>query len=157
MTAASDFTKFIKGVEADVKRSGDNASLKRLGQFALEIIRDRTREGFGVPKSGGAEKPLKKLSPAYRKQRRGMKLSSFTTPDKSNLTLSGAMLASLRVFTKKGELTISPTGTDKKGISNQDKANWQEDLGRIFLRLSQDEMERVTEFYQTEILDKLLK
>lgn len=157
MTAASDFTKFIKGVEADLKRSGDNASLKRLGQYALEIIRDRTRAGFGVPVQGGKQKRLPALSDSYKKRRRGMKLSPFTKPSKSNLTLSGAMLASLRVSTRKYEVIISPSGNDAQGVSNQDKANWQEDLGRIFLRLSKDEMELITLFYQTEILDKNIK
>jgi hypothetical protein len=42
-------------------------------------------------------------------------------------------------------------------VSNQDKANWQEAKGRIFLRLSDSEIEQVNRFYQDEILDKTIK
>lgn len=157
MTFKSDFAKFIKGVEQDAKQAGSASALKQLGNYALRLIRDRTRDGFGVKKVGGPEKELKKLSPRYIKARRGMKLSQFTSPSTSNLTLTGAMLASLRVFTKNFQITIHPTGSDRKGISNQKKADWNEEKGRVFLRLSDTEIKAVTDFYNNEILTKTIK
>lgn len=150
-------TKFIKDVEAKAKASGSSQSLKTLGAYALNLVKDRTRAGFGVPAVAKPQEKLGALSSRYIRARRGMKLSRFTSPEKSNLTLTGSMLASLKVFVGRFKLDIRPTGSDKKGVSNQDKANWQEDQGRIFLRLSDTEIAKVTEFYQTQILDKIIK
>ena len=83
-----------------------------------------------------------------------MRLSPYTSPSKSNLTLTGSMLESLVFKAGKGKVTIEPSGRDSKGVSNVKKAEWQEEQGRIFLRLSVTEMKQVTEFYQKQILDK---
>lgn len=156
MTFKNDISKFLSQLEKDAKESVSSRNLKLIGNFAISLIKERTRKGFGVPKTGAREKKLKRLSPRYITARRGMKLSRFTSPSKSNLTLTGAMLASLRVISARAKLSIRATGNDRKGVSNEDKVGFQEKMGRIFLRLSADELEQVVDFYDKQILNKTL-
>lgn len=89
--------------------------MKALGQYAADLIRLRTRLGYGVTDTGAKRQRLKKLSPitvAFRKQARKMgELSDQTTPGKSNLTYSGQLLDSIKSkISTQGQVVVGPTG-----------------------------------------------
>ncbi len=87
----------VKRWDKQLRDSVSARQMKLLGNEAIRLIQERTRRGYGVEKDGGPQRRLKRLSSAYIKQRRRMRLSQFTTPGKSNLTRSGRMLAGLRL------------------------------------------------------------
>lgn len=148
----------IKQISDDLKKTGNKQPMNLLGNYALNLIRDRTRKGFGVPGVGQSQEKLKALSANYIKYRKKTKLSPFTSPGKSNLTKTGSMLASLRVVqTKNFGFTIAPTGKNKSGISNAEVAGHVEENGRPFLYLSNTEIEKVIKFFEENILNKYLK
>jgi len=134
---------------------------KELGDVAdetVEIIKKRTRAGYGVDDNHGSKSKLDPLSPEYKKQRKKMKLSHKARWNKSNLTKTGSMLDSLESKVKDLSFTISPKGRDNGGVKNTDKTRWQEEKGRTYLRVSRIEINRITKLIQkklTKIIDKL--
>ena len=131
--------------------------MRLLGNYAPNLIRDRTRKGFGVPHAGGSKEPLKALSANYIqwRQKNKRKLSKFAKPSKSNLTRTGRMLESLRVIeTKNFGFTIAPTGQSKEGAKqrhctpSRKKVLKQKGIVKTFLYLSQEEINQCIKFYE---------
>ena len=153
MTQKVDLSKAKAKIEAKLKQITDTNILKTLGTEAIRLIKERTRQGLGVKENFGNTTKLARLSDEYIEQRKRMRLSPFTTPTTSNLTLSGRLLASLRVTTKNKAVEIAPTGTNRNGVSNQDIANFQAEAKkpRIFLNLSGSEFKELILFYKRKI------
>ena len=155
-----------------------------MGQIVDEatiIVRRRTLLGFGVAADGSRRQKLKKLADSYIEQRAGkavyftdkqgrvrriptssrfrsrLKLSPKTTPGKSNLTLTGQLLDSLRGFvTGPGRGEIRPVGLRSDGLSNEDVARFVDEAGRPFLHLSDNEIKQL-EIFAGELFEALLR
>jgi hypothetical protein len=156
----SDLQKFVGNLRESIEELTDRNQLSKLGEFLVEKIRIRTRLGSGVTNNLDNKSRLNSLSEKYvllRKKFRGLgELSSLTTPTKSNLTLSGSMLDSLKVKNiDRNSITIGADGFDRNGISNEDKTEYQEDMGRIYLRLSIQEVKQARIFWLRNFSDLL--
>lgn len=121
----------------------DKSLMDEIGREVVDIVKTRTRKGFGVKNNLGPQKPLKALSPKYKARRKLLqaqgKLSSKTTPNRSNLTKSGDMIDSTYYKTTKNTVTVSP-----KGAKNRKKAKYQAEAGRVAYNLSKSENRRIT-------------
>jgi hypothetical protein len=151
--ATLDLEKIFAKLKKNVKRSFSAREMNKIGNFIVEEIRSRSRAGYGVKTPGGAEKKFKGLNAAYIKQRRRMRLSSFTTPSTSNITRSGRLLAGLRYKTKDGGARIEPSGTSREGVDNTKIAEYLADQGRPFMNLSKYQMDRLLKFIKKEIIN----
>lgn len=68
-------------------------TLEDIGKKASDMIRVRTRLGYGLKEKGSLkQKKLEKLSKGYKSYRKRNKPPGPTTPAKSNLTYTGDML-----------------------------------------------------------------
>ena len=122
--------------------------MKPIAQKVLETVRDRTRAGYGVNDSNQIE-PLKGLAETTKARRRSFKrLSRFTTPEKSNLTMTGDMLRSLRAEVGKGNIKLVFTNTDAANKEEYARAG-----GRPFATLSQSEVTEIVKFY-SDLINK---
>ena len=146
MTAAADLNKVIGTLQRNFSRPLKKKELQKIGDLSAELIRRRTRDGFGVAKTGGRRRRLNSLSEQYIAFRRRFRsLSTDTSPSKSNLTLTGQMLASVQTIkvrrgTKGKALVLVAT----KGRKNIKKAEFNADSGRIFMNLSKRELKDIT-------------
>lgn len=158
-----DFTSKLKNV---VKQAASRKELEAIGNFAADLIRKRTRLGYGAPKgeAGAVERfRLAALSQGwirFRKTTGASWLSEFTRAGKSNLTFTGQMLDSLGVVrVKAGSVTIGPKGyrTDpfSRGLSNEQVANFVAKKGRPFNNLTRPELAQVKRFYRNQFGDLL--
>jgi len=156
---ANDPTKDIKELMKKLEKAREELqdNVVEVGNEAADLIRKRTRLGYGVSEQGGKKTRLKKLDDGnpkkpYTKRRRQLELSGNTTPAKSNLTQSGAMLDDLEATkTSKGKAEI-----DFKTEESKDKAKWNTDKGRPFNNLSKSEYNQLKEIIQKKI-EKILK
>jgi len=113
------------------------------------IIKVRTQLGKGVSENGGKLAPLKRLeNERYRELRKTSdKLSSNTTPGRSNLTATGQLLDAIRGDRSGTEFRFffqSKRTTDLSGrtskATNQDIVRGQEAQGRPFFFLAKTEL-----------------
>ena len=164
--------KAILEIQAEINKAVDRVksrqNMQKIVDEAAVIIRRRTLLGFGVPVDGRKRERLKKLSSSYIEQRKGqavyftsksgkvirvptsakfrsrMSLSTKTTPSKSNLTLTGQLLDSLKgTVTGFGRGVIKVTGQRDDGGTNEDIASFVDDNGRPFLHLSNNEIKQL--------------
>lgn len=135
------------------------SSLRPLGKFAIDLIVKRTRLGYGVDDNFGIKSRLKSLSQRYIEFRKQYpRLSGSTRPTKSNLTLTGQMLGSMKVLrVVDNKIVLGPSGNRNDGLSNAEIAGFQEDQGRIFNRLSGLEYKQLIRFYRKNFGDLLKK
>lgn len=146
------FTKSLK--DAVSPKALDAVTLK-LAASALDTIRRRTREGYGVARDGASKQKLKRLSAAYIEHRRRSRLSSFTSPAKSNLTFTNDLLGSMFVRRQGfADYTISFRGRHRSGISNAKLAEYVSEE-RPFMHLSKDEDRKLSELSRREF-DRLV-
>ena len=82
--------KKLKKMSKNLVKESDDY-IDEAADMSAKEIRDRTKRGFGVEKDGGSKQKLKKLSPAYVKQRRKQGLTQ-----KSRLGRSDEMLDSIK-------------------------------------------------------------
>lgn len=160
-------TKFNAAVQEALRKIGSPTNMKKFGETAADIVRLRTRLGFGVSDDNAEKARLKPLSKSYKDFRKG-KIAFFTTPDgrvvpykpnsaptlhpdtsptKSNLTFTGQMLDSLGVVSvRQGEALIGPRGNRTKSpLSNKQVAKYVTAQGRAFNNLSKVENKRMAE------------
>lgn len=167
------FIKLSKKLLNITKELEQRQSMQLIVKEAEIIIRRRTLLGFGVPSPGGVRARLEKLSDSYKEQRRGkvvffrdkdgrvrrvptssqfksrLKLSNKTTPGKSNLTLTGQMLASLRgKVTGVGKGIVEPTGSRIGGMTNKEIATFVQENGRVFMNFSNNEIRQLQIFVE---------
>lgn len=158
------FNSIIKRIEKTILDAVKPNALKPTAEFAANVVVKRTRLGYGVDASNAAKKKLAKLSKRYVEKRKIFDgLSELTRPNKSNLTRTGQMLASVKPFIKDGEIIIKPTGRRNDGKNNYDIAQYNQIGGmnrppRIFMNISQLEFAQTVRFYRktfTTLLRKL--
>lgn len=167
------FAKVSKNLLKITSELAQRQPMKLIVKEAEIIIRRRTLLGFGVSSPGGPRSKLDKLSETYKEQRRGkviffrdkdgrvrrvptsskfksrIKLSEKTTPGKSNLTLTGQMLASLRgKVTGLGKGIIEPTGSRTEGMTNKQIATFVQENGRVFMNFSNNEIRQLQIFVE---------
>lgn len=155
----NDLKKFLKKIEKTLDEAKKKPVMQSLAEEAVRLIVKRTRLGYGVTRNLGTRSNLKRLKASYIKQRKSFKsLSTSTRPGKSNLTLTGDMLSSVKVISiKDGKVSIGPTGNNRYGESNQNIAEWNADRGRTFNRLSLNEFNQLRRFYRKNFGDLLKK
>lgn len=106
--------KAMKRITNNVEASLSVDVMRQIGEFACTVIARRTRLGYGVHGEGEKKESLDGLSPkyvAFRQKYKGA-LSPLTTAKRSNLTMTGQLIDSLKVvraYLKR--VTIGPTGT----------------------------------------------
>lgn len=161
---SSDPTRSLRNIFSRIKKA-TGASISRqqmqaLGEEAVNLVVKRTRLGYGVPNQFGEKSKLRGLSGQYIKFRTQFKnLSSTTTSGRSNLTLTGQMLDSVRVITAQdGKVRFGPTGgRSDTPFTNAQVAYFQEQQGRIFNRISQLEYQQLLRFFRRNFGDLLQK
>ena len=122
----------------------DPRFMNDVGKLARDVIRKRTRLGYGVEKEGGKKEKLEKLSKPYIKQRKKyLKLSSGASATKSNLTQTGHMLRSMIWRITRSSIIVQFSNPFAK-----DKAGWAHDGAkkrppRPFMFLSKLEIKQV--------------
>jgi hypothetical protein len=84
-------------------------------------------------------------------------LSNLTTPSKSNVTFTSEMLNSLKAFARAGKITIQPSGTRSDGKTNKQIVAFLSNQGRIFLNLSDNEINQLAQFIEAELIKVLKK
>ena len=179
---ADPIKKLQIAIRKCVEDQGKTQNMQRHADFTADLIRKRTRLGFGVDVAGGPRRKLKPLSESYKSTRRneafffkkqknsgeivtlraqiqgGGKrhpdLSSRTQPGKSNLTFTNQMLESLKgKATRSFEFRVEPTGTRSDGKTNAEVAAFVESQGRRFLNLSNNELKQLQEILRRDFLD----
>lgn len=151
MSTKQDIKKLLAKLVDIQEELTKKSSMEDLGEEAAELIRKRTRLGYGVEKQGGSKKKLKKLSPSYKEMRKKHKPAGPTTAAKSNLTYSGEMLDDLQaVKAKEGTVEVGFKNKDAK-----DKAGWVS-KDRPFNNLSKAEKKQLQQLLK-EKLEKAIK
>lgn len=158
----ADPIRSLKNVMKKIKDATNSAvtaeQLIPVGEFAVGIIVKRTRLGYGVDTQFGAKKALKALSNPYKEFRKGFSgLDNRTTPSKSNLTLTGQLLDSVKLIrAQNGRVVFGPTGVRRGGtLTNLRVAAYQEGQGRRFNRISDLEYKQTLRFYRRQFGDLL--
>lgn len=169
----------MRALQESVKELKKPENMMKFGGQIKEMVRIRTRVGFGVDVTGGSKHPMKPLSPGYIEQRQKMQsgaasrsnskslkghakrdavhaaggLYPETTPSKSNLTRTGQMLNSVDVKSVgTGRVTVGPTGSRSDSEhSNAQIAEFQEAKGRSFNKLSDIELKRLNDSVKTQL------
>jgi hypothetical protein len=150
MSATTDIARFLKDCFKVFDKFGDKAAMTAIAKAAAEMIRVRTRLGYGVPGDNKERQKLKTLSDGYklfRKKHRG-ELYDETTAAKSNLTFTGQLLNSLKEKKiTKNSATVGATGTRKgESLTNEKLSEYVEEKGRPFIYLSNLENKKLETF-----------
>jgi len=157
-----DFATFIKKNIATLETK---ESMKILAELAAELIRKRTRLGYGVETLGAARKKLKPLDEDYVKIRKRKGVSNQTTSKKSNLTSTGQLLDSISITKLSGkQASVGPTGSREGGaltkdgdaLTNSELAEFVTEAGRPFNNLSNNELKQLQQM-AVKIIEEALK
>lgn len=155
------FKRFLTNLKASFSFDNDNKRMKTIGLFAMEIVKRRTRLGYGVDISSERRVSLESQHPHSEfyqdvRYRFRSELSSSTEPDKQNLTFSGQMLDSLDVIKVSGGFaTIGHKGRRDDGKSNETIASHNVDRGYFWMSLTKPEQRQVQRFIRNGLVDKL--
>ena len=181
MATNDAFKNVQKRIEKSTRDALTDPSLNRLAQKIAKQIAKRTQLGKGVDASGNP-KALKKLSPSYKEIRKGNliihknkngntvaykpkkkpRLSSLTTPSKSNLTATGQLLKAIVgryagnkliieiLENRSRELFGGPAKTTHKKIVDHQKKQ-----GRDFFKFTNFEKRLIASELRKLILKKL--
>lgn len=178
--AAKELNKILNKALNEIQ---SESFIGELADESEELVRKRTRLGFGVDTPGGKKKKLEPLKDSYVQQRRNkvafykdsqkithpitkvtrkMTLGKGTRPKKSNLTRTGQMLEELTSKIKRTAGRILITLTFKSSESRQ-KAEYahkgsENRKKRIFMNLSKAEGNQIIKRVRakvTEIIRKL--
>lgn len=177
--AKVDLSKFDAKIKSLIKEFSSQSNMEKIGEYAAERIKTRTRLGRGVEKDGAQPKPLKKLSQSYRDQRKGKigfytvgtganrivvpfepskkpNLSNATSPTKSNLTFSGQLLDSITVLRKTASSVFLGFKSNRSdGKTNKEIAEFVS-KERPFFHLSAPEKNGLKKYIQ-ELLNGIIK
>jgi len=144
-----------KKIVSQVVDSIDSQDMTMLGKFIANMIKVRTRLGFGVRENGVEREKLKELKGRPRPYKSTIhqreldsekgRLSKETTPTKSNLTRSGRLLDSFKVVAKKLGVIISIPDTSRPDsrATNAEIARYNEEKGRPFFHVSSSEIRQI--------------
>jgi hypothetical protein len=132
-----DFSKLIEGM---LQKAKSPEVSRVIGEKVVDIIRTRTRRGYGVTGSNLTRlKPLSKLHVEFRKTQR---LHPETSPGTSNLTLTGELLDSMTVKSSRNGFSIF-----FKGARNEKVVGHVSET-RPFFGLAKSETEEITNFFR---------
>lgn len=147
----SDLKKQMqKAINQAAEEAKQPSNMRKLGQMVADMVRLRTRLGYGVRDTGRPRQRLKPLSEGYRAQRKRGDLAGETSANKSNLTRKGKLLDSLDVTkVDHGRVEIGPTGSRNREVAKHVSEE------RPFLNLSNTEEKRITD-QSKELVTKLL-
>lgn len=164
-----EFFKITKEQVEKLKATAFNQSFKfELGDYAREILYNRVKGGDGVDNDEAKlpqEKPLDKLSKSYIDFRKGLvaffttengavipykpkkapTLGAFGSPGKSNLTLSGEMLESIRVRVGNDITLEIPNSSRSDGKTNAQVWEYTREGGRHFFAITVGEQNLISE------------
>lgn len=145
---------YVNNVKKRLSLSINSKQMGIIARFVIDLIKERSRRGYGVRDNGDKEQKFPKLSKEYIAKRKRSRLSPFTTPSKSNITRTGKMLASLRYTTKTGQALIRPTGErNDSNLSNASLASIvQTKLNRPFMYLSDKQLRELRRFISANII-----
>ena len=157
---SSDFPDLNKVVEKAWKKVASPRKLKKHGETMAKTMKARTRLGKGIGLAGKMGK-LKSLSLLYIEYRKMLakkgKLHPHTKPNKSNLTLTGQLLNSIRGGSKRfGEIMISIL-PDRRGgkPDNHDIVKFQEEQGRKFFDVLHTERNLLQSDIRNDLADEI--
>lgn len=171
MASNKQIQNFADKLKTALKKVKTQTQMRKFGEAAAEIIRKRTRLGYGATERSERAK-LKPLSSSYKAYRAGKiafatakggwvypykpsvkpKLHPLTTPNRSNLTFTGEMLDSLGVTkVKEGEATVDVSGNRTDGLTNQKVAGYVTAQGRPFNNLTPVEKRQIEQIIETEL------
>lgn len=149
------FKKFSDKLAKKVVEVKSRRIQDALGIFVVDLIRKRTRLGYGINKNGGDKVRFPQLSDRYvdyrKKNRR--ELDPTTSAKKSNVTFSGQMLRSLGYRIKGGNsgILIQVSGTRRDGSKNEDVAlELLNKRDRRFIGLTRSEERQVARLYRQQ-------
>jgi len=125
--------------------------LYQLSEFWTKRIQGFTRAGKSLV-TGSKLKPLSLKYQAFRRTYKGAKGELFK-PNKSNLTFTGQMLASLKGYANYNTQTVrvTPTGSRTGGGKNTDIAEYVTEQGRPFLGLDEKGKKRMSQIILRDI------
>lgn len=136
-------------VDSFTELKNEQRTLLEVAEFTKDRVQQQTRLGKSLPNDAR----LKPLSADYRKARRSKKNvdREFFGPDRSNLTLTGQMLRSLksRIVRQPGSIKepsaieVFPDGDRDDGLSNQEVAGFVRENGRPFLGLNEKAVQQL--------------
>jgi hypothetical protein len=164
MTAQIDLKNFVDKLYETFDGMQSKAVRTSLAEESIGYITIRTRLGYGVERDEAPKGKLKPLSPNYIKFRsRYQDLYGLTTPKKSNLTLTGQLLNSLKIKkTTQTQIIIGPSGkrytvgkVKSRNLTNERLAEYVADAGRPFLHLSDLEVKKLEQFYRRTFADMI--
>jgi len=135
----------------DMKKTVEK-DFSEVGDKAVDLIKKRTRLGYGVSDHGKPKKKLKKLSPAYIAARKKNKPKGLTSPSKSNLTNSGDMLDNL----ESKDLKNNKIEIGFNNSKDEKKAKWVSD-DRPFNNLSKSELKQLKQLIDKSIKEAIKK
>lgn len=140
-----------------VKIAKTPAFLDPIADIAANLIRVRTRLGYGVRSEGQERSKLKPLSSKYIDFRKKYKnLSGFTTAKRSNLTLTGQLLDSLKGRSNtRGIIVYLDKRRNGESLTNPQLKDYQEEKGRYFFYLSRTEIINVNREYRQRFYELL--
>lgn len=161
--AKNDISKITKRISALLNASISQSQMKAMATEAIDIIKIRTRLGYGAPLGKpGNRFTMPKLSDGYKKYRASSSvsqyLSQWTSAGRSNVTLSGQVLDSMKILTiKPGQVIVGPSGIRKgpfsPGVSNAAIAGYLADQGRTFNNLTIPEVKQMIRFFRVNFGD----
>lgn len=164
----------VKGLKALNKRLErlfkkdfvDQTLLEDVAKFSRDRIVAFTRSG----RSLSTEDRLKALSEGYKSWRRklakgkvrGKKIKPdrrWFKPNRSNLTLTGQLLRSIRykIFSKKRNIDVFATGKRREGGTNKEVAKDVAENGRPFIGMDKKGEQQITEMVRRQIRREIEK
>ena len=155
--AAVQLNAILSRVKNKVKQAQSQKVLKEFGDFITEIIVERTRSGRGVKKMFGNISRLAPLKTSTIKKREMFAgLDNTTTPETSNLTMTGKMLRSIKTTVTEGKIIIRPTGARNIKVAQYAHDGSKHRQPRIFMNLSRGEFTSFVKLYK-KMMSNLLK
>lgn len=166
-TASQQLDRIFRQIDESVEDMAKSERLRDLGEFASDMIRNRTRlDRKGVRRPGGSRTGLKGLKTSTKQFRRRYRsfLHSQTSSDISNLTFSGQLLDSLKLRVRRGIVTLRPFGrrthiipSNRKRKSPPTNQKVAEHVSRVrpFMNLGKVEQRKLVAFY-SNTFEKLL-
>lgn len=152
----ASFKNVNNSLKLALRKATSPANMRKLAKMASDMIRTRTRLGFGVKTLGGKRQKLAPLKPSTKKSRKANpNLSGLTSAGKSNLTETGQLLDSIDVVSvTQGKAVVSTSGSRKGGGQNKEIAGYVS-VARPFMNISDVEIKRIEDDF-SKIVEKEL-
>lgn len=158
MSIATQVNKRFAEIAKNLKKQNNKKNMQKLALLMLNIVKERTRAGYGVKNPGKSDATGKRfkfprLSDSYIEQRirNNRKLSRFAHISKPNNTFTGKMLSDM-----KANATNSAFSLSFRSAKSREKAQFLEAMGREFMHLSKKEVSILVKAYGNLLKPKKL-